>query len=49
MEIDKEGKASVEFYTSDVEGDYVVKLVGLSADGNVLECETEITVKANMK
>ncbi len=36
----------IEFYTSDIEGEYEIKLVGISNDGSIQQSENKIIVKA---
>lgn len=40
-----EGKTSTEFYTSDLEGEYVAVLQGIDADGKKIELKWEFEVK----
>ncbi|VAW23004.1 hypothetical protein MNBD_BACTEROID01-2230 [hydrothermal vent metagenome] len=45
VKLNDKGEATVEFYTSDVEGEFIVKVVALSNDGEILHCKNEILVK----
>ncbi|HBH85755.1 MAG: hypothetical protein A2X05_10750 [Bacteroidetes bacterium GWE2_41_25] len=44
VRIEKSGEALIQFYTGDVKGIFVVKVVGLSDDGEILQAESEINV-----
>ncbi len=47
VKLNDKGETTVEFYTSDVEGKFIVEVVGFSNDGKILQCKNEIFVKAN--
>ena len=42
---DKEGKAKIEFWTSDYKSDYKINIQGISGDGNFVSFRKEIKVK----
>jgi hypothetical protein len=44
VKTDKSGEASIRFYTGDVKGTFVIKVVGLSGNGEILQTESEINV-----
>ena len=46
LTINVNGEATVEFYTGDIEGEYVITCAGISNDGKILHCESEITVES---
>ena len=35
----------IQFFTSDVTGEYTVKVTGISPDGNIIHSETKILVE----
>ena len=43
--VGKSGEASTQFYTGDVPGDFVVRVMGISRDGEILKAEMEIHVE----
>jgi uncharacterized protein YfaS (alpha-2-macroglobulin family) len=45
VKADKEGKASVEFWTSDFKSDFEVNIQGISPDGNAFSLRKIIKVK----
>ena len=42
---DKEGKAKIEFWTSDHKSDYEINIQGIAGDGNFVSFRKEIKVK----
>ena len=42
---DKEGKAKIEFWTSDYKSDYEINIQGIAGDGNFVSIRKEIKVK----
>jgi hypothetical protein len=44
VQVDSSGEASVSFYTGDVKGSFVVKIVGMNATGEMMQAENEIRV-----
>ena len=47
IQVDNSGEASVQFYTGDVPGDYVIRVMGMSRDGEPLQTESEIHVSGS--
>jgi hypothetical protein len=45
VEIEDSGETSIEFYTGDVTGNFVVKVVGITEQGDILQAENEIYVE----
>lgn len=44
VRLESSGEVAVQFYTGDVKGRFVVKVVGMSDDGEILQTESEINV-----
>jgi len=44
VQVDNSGEAFLQFYTGDVPGDYVIRVMGMSRDGEPLQTESEIHV-----
>jgi len=44
VKTDKLGKASIEFWTSDIKSNYVVSIQGVTSDGRIISYKTEIRV-----
>jgi hypothetical protein len=44
VRVDKSGEASLHFYTGDVKGRFIVKVVGISDKGEILQTENEIYI-----
>ncbi|MDD4193276.1 MAG: carboxypeptidase-like regulatory domain-containing protein [Mangrovibacterium sp.] len=47
IRLNDQGEAVVDFYTSDVEGEYVVQVVGLSSDGKIMQDSRTISVRSD--
>jgi hypothetical protein len=45
VKIEESEEASIEFYTGDITGYFVIKVVGISEEGDILSAENEIYVK----
>lgn len=45
VKIENSGAATIQFYTGDVTGNFVVKVSGISDDGEILQTENEINVE----
>lgn len=44
VKVEKSGEATFHFYTGDVKGDFVIKVVGMPDEGEMMEVEAEIKV-----
>lgn len=45
IQSDNSDKATIKFYTGDVKGTFVIKIMGLSLDGSIIHAEREIVVE----
>lgn len=43
------GEATFEFYTGDIEGEYIISVVGITYNGKIIRSEKEIEVKADLR
>ncbi|MBK6281499.1 MAG: hypothetical protein IPF54_01465 [Draconibacterium sp.] len=44
VKLEKPGKGTVRFYTGDINGEFVIKVIGMTGEGEILEAEIEIEV-----
>jgi hypothetical protein len=44
VKLEKSGKGTFQYYTGDINGDFVIKVTGMTDEGEILEAEIEIKV-----
>jgi len=49
LKVENSGFATIQFYASDVTGNFVVKVVGITDEGEILQAENEIYVGDGFK
>jgi hypothetical protein len=45
VKIENSGEAKIQFYTGDLKGRFIVKIIGRSEDGEILQADNEIIIK----